>query len=333
MSLVTVIMPVYNGEAYVREAIDSILGQTFGDFELLAIDDGSGDRSAEIIGSYTDPRIRLVRNEVNLGVVQTLNRGLDLARGTFIARMDCDDRSLPERFARQIAFLSTHPEVGVCGTWMESIGDRTGYVWRYPTDPERIRCSLVFESVLAHPSVMMRRELIERLGLRYSLAYKHAEDYGLWVDAAEHFALANLPEVLVQYRKHGEQTGLKQHKGLSASAARIRQEQLERLRVSPTAEEIELHEAISLSQFQPTREFIMRAELWLLKLRAANQNARVYPDAAFSAVLGWRWYWVCRLSTGLGLWAWRAFRRSPLSWAAGVGWWPELKFVLRCALP
>jgi hypothetical protein len=139
--------------------------------------------------------------------------------------------------------------------------------------------------------------------------------------------------VLVQYRKHAEQTGIKQQRGLSASAARIRREQIERLGVSPTSEEAVLHEAISLSRFQPTREFITRAEGWLQKLRAANQRTEIYAELAFSAVLGQRWYWVCRLSTSLGLWSWWAFRRSPLSRAAGAGWWQELKFVLRCVLP
>jgi len=144
MSQVTIIMPVYNGEVYLREAIDSILDQTLTDFEFLILNDGSSDHSVDIVRSYDDPRIRLVENEANLGVVQTLNRGLDLANGTFIARMDCDDRSLRDRLARQVAFLDDHPEVGICGTWMEAIGARAGYIWRYPTDPERIRCSLLF---------------------------------------------------------------------------------------------------------------------------------------------------------------------------------------------
>jgi hypothetical protein len=333
MSLITVIMPVYNGEEYVREAIDSILGQTFKDFELLVLDDGSSDRSAAIVKLYQDQRIRLIENPTNLGLVPTLNRGLDQARGTFIARMDSDDRSLPQRFARQLEFLRAHPDVGICGTWMEAIGDRAGYIWRYPTEHERIRASLLFESVLAHPSVMMRREMLERHGLRYSMTYRDAEDYGMWFEAAQRFALANVPEVLLQYRKHAQQTVQAQQQVRLAAASRVRREQIERLGLRPAPDEIALHEAISISRFQTTREFITRAEGWLLKLQAANQRAEIYAEPAFSAVLGQRWYWVCRLSTSLGLWAWSAFRRSSLSRVAGVGWWPKLKFVLRCALP
>jgi glycosyltransferase involved in cell wall biosynthesis len=333
MPQVTIIMPVYNGEMYLREAIDSILDQTLADFEFLILNDGSSDHSADIVRSYDDPRIRLLENEANLGVVQTLNRGLDLASGTFIARMDCDDRSLPNRLARQVAFLNDHPEVGICGTWMEGIGTRAGYIWRYPTDPERIRCCLLFESALAHPSVMMRRDLLERFELRYSMAYQHAEDYGLWVQAARHFALANIPEIVVQYRKHAQQTGLKQQKGLLAATTRIRLEQLDRLGVRPRPDEAALHDAISIAQVQPTREFVTRAGTWLEKLKGANDQAGVYDQAAFAAELGWRWFWTCRLSTKLGLWSWRAFRRSRLSRAANIGWQQQLKFGVRCVLP
>jgi len=333
MPHVTVIMPVYNGEAYVREAIDSILGQTFSDFELLIINDGSSDHSAAIVRSYQDARIRLIENPTNLGLVPTLNRGLQLARGMFIARMDGDDRSLPQRFARQLAFLRAHPNVGICGAWMEAIGDRVGYVWRYPTEHEHIRASLLFESVLAHPSVMMRRESLERHGLRYSMTYQHAEDYGLWFESAQRFALANLPEVLVQYRKHAQQTVQIQQQVRLAAASCIRREQIARLGLQPTPDEIALHEAISTSQFQPAREFIARAGDWLQKLQAANQRTGVYAEPAFSMVLGQRWYWVCRLSTSLGLWSWRAFRRLPLSKVVEISWQQQLKFGVRCVLP
>ena len=113
---ISVVMPAYNAENYIREAIDSILAQTFRDFEFLIIDDGSTDHTVEIIRSYSDSRIRLYQNERNMGVAATLNRGLDLARGEYIARMDADDISLPERFAKQAAYMDAHPDVAVCGS-------------------------------------------------------------------------------------------------------------------------------------------------------------------------------------------------------------------------
>ena len=116
-------MPVYNGERYLREAIDSILNQTFKDFEFLIINDGSTDLSVEIIESYADKRISLAHNGQNLGLITTLNRGFDLACGEYIARMDCDDISLPDRLEKQVVFMDNHPEIGICGSWVSAISD------------------------------------------------------------------------------------------------------------------------------------------------------------------------------------------------------------------
>src|SRR2546423_6687976 len=121
---VSVLMPVYDVAKYLREAIDSILGQTFTDFEFIIIDDASTDRSAEIINSYNDPRIRFIQNEKNVGLIATLNRGLDLAYGEYLARMDQDDVSLPERLAKQVAFMETASDVAASGTWARDIDDK-----------------------------------------------------------------------------------------------------------------------------------------------------------------------------------------------------------------
>jgi len=115
----TVLMPVYNGGPFLRSAIESILNQDFSDFDFLIIDDGSTDGSHEIAASYADPRIRLESNGRNLGLIATLNRGLDLARGTYVARMDADDIAFPDRLSKQLTFMEAHPEIGLCGTWYE----------------------------------------------------------------------------------------------------------------------------------------------------------------------------------------------------------------------
>jgi glycosyltransferase involved in cell wall biosynthesis len=128
---VTVLMPTYNGAKVLREAIDSILTQTFGDFEFHILNDGSLDKSVDIIRSYADGRIRLEHNEGHLGLISTLNRGLDLARGGFIARMDWDDTSFPTRLEKQVYFMQVHPELGVCGTWIEVKG-KNNYLLKYP---------------------------------------------------------------------------------------------------------------------------------------------------------------------------------------------------------
>jgi glycosyltransferase involved in cell wall biosynthesis len=201
---VTVLMPVYNGERYLREAVESILDQTFTDFEFLIINDGSTDRTVKIIESYSDPRIRLVHNEKNMKLIATLNKGLKLARGEYIARVDCDDISLPERLAKQVAFMDANPEVGVLGTAFQTIdsyGKSLNSPILYPSQYSFLRWSLCFYSPIVHPTVMMRKELV--LGADgYSPEAIHVEDYDLWRRLSGVTQLSNLQDVLIYLRKH-----------------------------------------------------------------------------------------------------------------------------------
>ncbi|MCJ7575561.1 MAG: glycosyltransferase [Dehalococcoidia bacterium] len=195
-------MPVYNGEKYLEKAIESILTQTFRDFEFIIIDDGSTDDTSDILARYQqkDARIR-VYHQKNQGLMASLNRGCQLAQGKYIARMDADDVSLPERLEQQVRFLDTRPDIGILGTWMEVI-DKNGvtrYIVRVPTTPALIEWSLLFDSCMGHPSVMMRRDVIERLNF-YSSEATYAEDYDLWSRASLITHLANIPEALLRYR-------------------------------------------------------------------------------------------------------------------------------------
>jgi Glycosyl transferase family 2 len=331
---VTVLMPVHNSSAYLPEAIESILAQTFGDFEFLIIDDGSTDGTWQILTEYgrRDARIRLARNQANIGLTRCLNDGLAQAQGDYIARMDGDDISLPERLARQVAFMEQHPPVGICGAWVQKIGRLGQGMVRYPSDDVDIRCQLLFKDVLAHPAVIMRRMLFTQLGLAYDPAYRYAQDYDLWVRAAEHVALANIPRILLRYRMHRQQAGQREREAQDQAAGRVRQFQLRRLGVQPTVAESATHEAISTSRFQPGQAFILAAEAWLRRLSAANQRTGMYPAPAFVRVLAERWYVVCRLSTALGPWAWWSFWRSPLSRGARVSPPRLVKFGLKCLL-
>jgi glycosyltransferase involved in cell wall biosynthesis len=198
---VTVLMSVFNGEKYLREAIDSILNQTFKDFEFLIINDCSTDGTAEILGSYHDPRIRIVYNEENIGLTKSLNKGLKLAKGEYIARMDADDISLPERLQKQVEFLDTHPEIGVLGTWIQWIDEssKSSRIIHPPTAPGVIGWFLIFENCVAHPSVMMRADVIKQLGF-YNVEAIHAQDYDLWVRANFITRIANIPDTLLQLR-------------------------------------------------------------------------------------------------------------------------------------
>jgi glycosyltransferase involved in cell wall biosynthesis len=278
-------MPVYNGESFFREAVQSILGQTFTDFELLVINDGSSDRSVEIMDSYHDPRIRLVHNERNLGLIATLNKGLDLARGEYIARMDCDDLSHPKRLEKQVAFLEAHADVSLCGTWIRKFGIGKDKICRYHTDPLLLVCGLFFDSVLAHPTVMFRKSMFVEIGLTYDVAYRHAEDYELWVRASKFHKLGTIAEVLLDYRIHPAQVSSEFNAGQRESAGRVRLSLLHNLGLEPEAVQFEIHQRIGNYLVNGDRHFFEKADEWLCILKDANDRCKVYPEPHFSAVL------------------------------------------------
>lgn len=200
---VSVIMAVYNGEKYLRDAIDSILGQTFTDFEFIIVDDASTDRTPEVVASYGDPRIRYVRNDSNIRPGASANRGIELSAGEYIARLDGDDVSLPERLARQVAFMDANPDVAVCGTWARKIDPRGNVTddIRKPVGKE-LEYDFWRPSPLLHSAAMIRAS---HLGdLRYDPAAIHVEDYDLWLGLQKNHRLDNLPEFLTLYRIHDE---------------------------------------------------------------------------------------------------------------------------------
>lgn len=280
--VVTVLMPVYNGELYLREAVDSILSQMFHQFEVLIIDDGSTDSTLDIIHSYKDGRIRILKNDTNCGISMSLNLGIQNARGQYIARMDCDDVSRSDRLYKQVLFMEQHPEIGVCGSWVKTIG---GPLWSYYTEPEQIKCQLLFANALAHPSVIMRRNVFENTGIYYDVSYNYAQDYKLWVELSKKVLFVNIPEVLVAYRLHSNQLSAQNWGERVTEPDRIKWEQLQVLGIEPTAEEMEIHRQLSNGNLVVTREFTQIADRWLSKLEQANGLAGYYPQDSFIQIV------------------------------------------------
>jgi glycosyltransferase involved in cell wall biosynthesis len=310
---VTVLMPIFNGETHVAEAVESILGQTFRDFEFLIIDDGSTDGGTAIIEGYGDSRIRLVRNDQNAGLIRALNQGLGLSRGKYIARFDADDISLPERLKRQVEFLEANPEVGACGTWVRTIGDHRGETWRFPDSADEIRCRLLFDASLAHPSVCMRREMFERHDLQFDEGYPLAEDYQLWKSAGEKFPLSNVGEVLVHYRVHAKSVSQQWDQQQETTLRRIHEESLSNLGLTPSDDEHFVHRWIAMGGPQGEALQMCDVESWLGKLLLANANHSVYPRAAFERVLGDFWLMAAYRAVACGRFKPAVFLGSPLS--------------------
>ena len=199
-------MAAYNGERYISSAIDSILGQTLADFEFIIVDDGSSDATPNILGGIRDPRLWVIQNEVNRGQAAALNRGLEAAKGAYIARMDADDEALPERLERQVAFMENHADIGILGTAYRIVnsGGQPGKVVAWPSDDLAIRWMSLLAPPFLHSSVMMRAETLRTHGLRYDESYRTAQDFELWGRILSVSRGANLGDVLVRYRVHDE---------------------------------------------------------------------------------------------------------------------------------
>lgn len=212
---ITVLVPVHNGEDYLETALTSILGQSFSDFELLVINDGSTDRTQEIIEAVKDQRVRCVRHEHNRGLIEVLNEGLGIAEGKYIARMDADDVCHPQRLEFQHRFLEVHADIGVVGTAVQVIDHerRPGPIYRFPEQHDVIVWALSFLCPMVHPSIMMRRDLVLSAG-GYAPSALHAEDYDLWERLSHRTRFANLPQAFLSLRKHGSSvtaTEMEQH--------------------------------------------------------------------------------------------------------------------------
>ncbi|MDG1389070.1 MAG: glycosyltransferase [Halioglobus sp.] len=207
-SRITVLMPVYNAERYLAEALESILGQTYRNFRLVVVDDASTDSSPEILDAVTDARIEIIRLDKPRGVAHALNVALDLADTEFVARMDADDLAAPDRFYQQLAFLSENLDVGVCGSSIEMMRGQSRCFINYPETHEEILCCLaIFKRSVCHPSVMIRRSVLE--DTRYSESYAHAEDLHMWNSLIQQTRFHNIPTPLLAYRLHDDQVSEK----------------------------------------------------------------------------------------------------------------------------
>ena len=204
---ISVIMSVYNGEKYLREAIGSILAQTFTDFEFIIVDDGSTDNSLEIIQSYNDKRIRIINNEKNIGLTKSLNKALKAARGEYIARQDADDISLPSRFEEQMRYFEEHPEVALLGTSVYIIDENGKIIGKHiilakPTAKDFFKCN-----PFDHGTVMFKKDIVNMIGF-YNELIRYSQDYELWLRIAKYYEVRSLPQILYKLRSHGENVRL-----------------------------------------------------------------------------------------------------------------------------
>lgn len=302
-------MAVFNGQKYLSQSINSILSQTFTDFDFLIVDDCSTDSSWDILSAYSDPRIKLIKNISNLGLAGALNKGLEISQSQYIARMDCDDISHPKRLDKQVAFMESHSDLAVCGTWVKAIGVKKNDIWKYPVNHDDIHCALLFNSALAHPSVMIRKSIIDKFCIRYDQSLRKSQDYDLWVRLCKSGQkLTNIPEVLLNYRcdvnrENNEQVYI---------ASQIRKKQLNSLNIFPSEQEMNIHNAIAYQIPPKDLDFVFLAKKWLEKIYTSNQTAKVYDSSAITQCIGSRWLDLLMMSSKLGMPIWKNYIHSNL---------------------
>jgi glycosyltransferase involved in cell wall biosynthesis len=308
---VTVFTPVHNRERTLRATIDSVLAQTYGDFELLLVDDGSKDKSIEIARSFSDPRVRLVVHEQNQGIPKTRNHGLELARGEFLAILDSDDLAAPTRLAYQVDFLVRHPEIAAVGSWLTRIdaqGRSRGFIVR-PTHPDDVRAHILFVSCFKNPAMMARTAVLRRF--RYREEFVYCQDIDLWGRISEQHRLANLPRFLTRYRSGGESRrdealGFR----LKMRAAR---ELLSALGVGFDDEDLARHVRLrNVAGFEPDAEFMDWLDDWLVRILEQNRRTRSYPEPHFTHAATERWLLVAMRAMAHRSVSLRRILRAPL---------------------
>ena len=282
--LVSVLMCVYNGDKYLAAAIDSILSQTYSNFEFVIIDDGSTDESYNVISTFIDPRIRLIKNEINKGLIASLNMGLLVAKGKLIARMDADDISYPQRLQTQIDFLASHPSIGVCGSWVNIIDSEK--VYKLPVSHNEIKVAMLNDNPMAHPSVMFDNDLFKEHSFSYNNDYIGAEDYELWSRAIFKINFANIPIPLLGYRIHAAQVTKSKKILVEHSSQKIKLNLINEFGISPDENQQRIHLFLFNQQYKEHRgiAILQKADEWLYHLFTINKKLHLLNQDLFCDV-------------------------------------------------
>ena len=286
MPAISVLMPVYNTPVpFLREAVQSILNQTFQDFEFLIMDDGSTGETRQYLEQLSDPRIRLLRNERNLGITKSLNIGLRAAQGRYIARMDGDDVSYPERFEKQLAFMQSNPDVIVCGARvLTSKNERTNLDVCFESREQYLVRMLFTNPGPSHPTAFIDREVLRAHAIEYDEKLIYAQDYGLWVSLIPYGRICILPEILLFYRRSENQVTVKHKEKRRQCVGRIQKKLLCQLLDDVTDEEADFHYVHSAGHY-PDATMTPEVAKWYKRLLTANRERGLYDQSCMKAVI------------------------------------------------
>jgi glycosyltransferase involved in cell wall biosynthesis len=293
--LVSVIMPVYNAEKYLLQAIESILCQDYRNLEMIVINDGSTDNSKNIISTIRDPRLSFFENPENWGIVRSRNRGLEEAKGEYIAILDSDDLAFPERIRTQVTFLENNPDYGMCGTYFQTIdgNDKILKKVTFPSNDKDAKSNLLVHNCFCHSTIMMRGDLAREL--KYTTGYDVVEDYLLWYRISLVSKIINLPVYTTYYRVHANNVSTTRNNHMFGLVKSINSTILNDLGIEYSAVELEVHSKSLHYDFDYFNQRGRMAELenWILKLLSKVKTNQNINEIIVYRILAEKWIVLC----------------------------------------
>ncbi len=329
MPKISVVMSVFNAEKFLREAIDSILRQTYSDFEFIIINDGSNDSSRQIMESYNDYRIKVINNDGNKGLIYSLNKGIESAKGKYIVRMDADDIAVKTRLEKQFSILENNPEIGVLSSDYISFSHSSRKYIKSISGNSRIKSFLLFSTTVCHPTLMLRKSVLEENHLTYSSQAKHVEDYDLWTKLALITNFETIQEALLLYRDHVNQVSHLYLDIQKENSDIVRKNYLESLSFTYSSEELQIHNLIASNDLITSKSLLVSIEKWLQNLILQNEKSNKINDLEFKQAIGKIWVDCCG-NTNLGLIAMFQFLKSDLKKFVSNSKSLKLKLILKC---
>ena len=332
--LVSVLIPCYNVENYVIESITSILDQTYTNLEIIAINDCSTDSTKEKLKllAKKDSRIQIYNNDVNLKLIKTLNKGIGLCSGEYIARMDADDISLPTRIEKQVHFLNNHPDYDIVSTMFYTFrsGSKKRNLYKNPTLFEDLQAYLLFKNGICHPAAMIRKTLFVEKNLKFEEDYLHVEDYALWSKALYCTKLANLDEALLNYRVHEQQVSTLNNNSQTENKKEVFKIHCEKLNLPTTSEFLDIY--ASVAECVPkysTVNFVKSCEKFMLLLFDKNNKESFCSQEYLKGILSLHWLRLCANSR-LGFKMINICKQSPLYDADNYRYTDNIIFFTKC---
>jgi glycosyltransferase involved in cell wall biosynthesis len=330
----SVVMPAYNAERYVGEAIESVLAQTLPDWELLVVNDCSTDRTLEVCNSYRDPRIRVFTTPQNLNAAGTRNLALEHARGEFIAFLDSDDVAMPNRLRMQGEELRKNSKLGFLGSQVSILNcgiDLEKNHWIYPQSNEQIKATMLFRCPFVISTVATRRELISKLGKpAFNRDLAPSEDYDFGSKLMPWCDFKNASEPVSKYRLHPGQLTDAKSDLIGQQMLKIQGTLLERLGIPATTENLLLHQKCGCGNPESLQD-IINARVWLEKIRSSNLSQNIFPQGGLDACLGITWFHFCKRVPQKNMGLFLKYQKSDLA-RFYKSRREKLKFLIECMI-